>query len=198
MRKVSILLSALVLLSVSSAQSQTTFTGPSQGSKAILFNFQGLSTLNLNDYPAQYGIGGKYFISKEMAIRAMLLFGMNNQTTKTTPEQTDNSLTFGIGGALEYHLPLSASVSPYVGGGLAFSSSTNKTNAGFGEAKSTSTTFQLGALAGVEYFFNQSLSLGAEYQLGIISTSNSPFGGPKTSDFSFGIQTFGLTMSVYF
>ncbi|OYV85654.1 MAG: hypothetical protein B7Z63_05180, partial [Ignavibacteriae bacterium 37-53-5] len=105
-----ILISALVLLGAEETHAQT-LNIAKQGDKAVLFNFVGLSTLSLNAY--QGGIGGKYFIADGMAIRAMLLFGIDNRTTSGTPQFTDNSLSFGIGGGLEYHLPVATNISPY-------------------------------------------------------------------------------------
>ena len=60
MRKSILLTSLLTLFTAAGAQSQPLSVG-TQGSKAILFNFAGLSALNLTAY--QGGLGGKYFIS---------------------------------------------------------------------------------------------------------------------------------------
>ena len=193
MRKSILLTSLLTLFTVAGAQSQPLSVG-TQGSKAILFNFAGLSALNLTAY--QGGLGGKYFISNGLVVRALLLFGIDNSTTKSSPQFTDDKLSFGIGGGLEYHLPLASNVSPYVGGALSFVSSARTTNPG---ANKTSTTaFGLGALGGVEYFFNQNISLSAEYQFGLTTTSTSTSGAPDYSEFQLGFQTAGLTMGVYF
>ena len=134
MRKSILLTSLLTLFTVAGAQSQPLSVG-TQGSKAILFNFAGLSALNLTAY--QGGLGGKYFISNGLVVRALLLFGIDNSTTKSSPQFTDDKLSFGIGGGLEYHLPLASNVSPYVGGALSFVSSARTTNPG---ANKTSTT----------------------------------------------------------
>ena len=131
-----------------------------------------------------------------MAIRAMLLFGIDDKTTSGTPQFTDNSLSFGIGGGLEYHLPLATNISPYFGGVLSLQSSAETTNPGAN--KTSTTTFGLGAIGGVEYFFNQNLSLGAEYQFGITSSSSTTSGSPDHSELQFGFQTAGLTLAAYF
>lgn len=157
MRRFMFLLAVIFLVGASSSQSQT-MRAAAQGEKALLFNFVGLNALSLNAY--QGGIGAKYFLSDGLALRGLLLFGIDNKTVSTTPEATDNLFTFGIGGAIEYHLPISSSVSPYVGGGLQFMTTSETINSG--SFKTTGTTFGIGALMGVEYFFNQSLSLSAE------------------------------------
>ncbi|HEY9167525.1 MAG TPA: porin family protein [Candidatus Kryptonia bacterium] len=199
MRRSMILLAVIFLVGASSVQSQTLRVG-AQGQKALLFNFVGLNALNLGAYSTYVnqsaGIGAKYFLSDGVAVRGLLLFGINNHTTSTTPEVSDNKFSFGIGGALEYHLPISSSVSPYVGGGLQFMTSTETTNpASF---KTTQSMFGVGALMGVEYFFNQSISLGAEYQFGLTTGSATATGAADQSQLTVGFQTAGLTMAVYF
>ncbi len=194
MRKIipAIFLSTMVMMG--SANSQT-LNVDAQGSKAILFNFTGLSDLALTGY--QGGIGGKYFISNGLALRGMLLFGLDNTTTNTTPQASTDLMSFGIGGGLEYHLALDSHVSPYVGGVITFTSDAETQNPG--ALKSNKSTIALGAIGGVEYFFNNNISLAAEYQFGLSTTTSSPLGGgPSTNEFQLGFQTFGLTMGVYF
>ena len=83
-----------------------------------------------------------------------------------------------------------------MGVALSFVSSARTTNPG---ANKTSTTaFGLGALGGVEYFFNQNISLSAEYQFGLTSATFTTSGGPDHNEFILGFQTAGLTMGVYF
>jgi opacity protein-like surface antigen len=192
-RKLTIGLSIILLSTAVNLQAQT-LNVAQQGDKALLFNFVGLSTLNLNAY--QGGIGGKYFLSDGLAVRAMLLFGLDNKTTSGVPQSTDNSLSFGIGGGIEYHLPLASRLSPYLGGVFSFLNSAETTNPGGGRINSTS--FGLGAIGGLEYFFNQNLSLGAEYQFGISSTNSSETGSPSTNELKLGFQTAGLTLAAYF
>ncbi len=189
-----ILLSLLTLFAVSGVVSQT-LKPPSGGNKALLFNFVGLSTISLDAY--QGGIGGKYFLSDALALRAMLQLSVNDQTAKTTPQETNNTLGFGIGGALEYHLPLSSSVSPYLGGGLSVSMATNKQNQ-YAETKTTDLAIGVGVLAGVEYFFNQNLSLAGEYQFGFSASSTTQTGSADRSTLQLGFQTAGLTLAAYF
>ncbi|MGO9480670.1 MAG: outer membrane protein [Candidatus Kryptoniota bacterium] len=205
MRKLTILLPVLMLLAYSTVQSQT-IIAPTSGSKALLFNFSGLSDLGANAYMG--GIGGKIFLSDNLALRAMLQFGLSDSTIKSevpnTTNATDDITTFGIEAALEYHFPISSRVSPYVGGGAYFNvySETQTGSVPTGEAATSITdsysTFGLGAILGVEYFFNQNISLGAEYQFGISTLSTSYAGSSGNSGFNLGFQTAGLTLGVYF
>ncbi len=191
MFKIAILIS---ILAVSTTAESQTLTVAKKGDRAVLFNFVGLSTINLNGY--QGGIGGKYFISNSLALRGLLLFGMDNKTTNGTPNLTDDYLSYGVGGGLEYHLALASSISPYVGGAFSFQNSVETTNPGAN--RTTSTVWGVGAIGGVEYFFNQNLSLSAEYQFGLTSTNINPAFGPKNTEFQLGFQTVELTLAAYF
>lgn len=201
MFRISIAVAAVMAFTASIAEGQTLKVGAA-GDKAVLFNFTGLSTLNLGAYNG--GVGGKYFISDDIAVRGMLLFGVDNETTKGTVDftnATDNKLSFGIGGGLEYHLPLASRVSPYLGGEVFFMNSaetfTPSVLAGgtANSIKTTTTSFGLGAIAGVEYFFNDNVSLAAEYQFGVESDNTT---NPGTDELKIGFQTAGLTFAVYF
>ncbi len=192
-REIAAILSTILLAAAPSVQAQS-LNVAKQGDKAVLFNFTGLSTLSLNAY--QGGIGGKYFISDGLAVRAMLLFGLDNRTTNSSPQFTDDLLSLGIGGGLEYHLPLASRISPYLGGVFSFLTSAETVNPG--GTKISSTSFGLGGIGGIEYFFNQNLSLSAEYQFGLSSTSGSKTGSPNNSEFKVGFQTVGLTLAAYF
>jgi hypothetical protein len=189
LRAVALLLA--VALSVGSAQESYGSSG-----KALLFSFSGLSVLNLNSFDG--GIGGKYFLNNSTAVRGGLTFGMASQSLPASPGPgqtgTDGSISatrLGVGGALEVHMT-SSQVQPYYGAGVGFQyTSTESKNAviapaaqttiknnRFGETVSGS-TYQGGtmlsvyAICGVEYFLNNSISLGAEYRLGFSSTSRS-------------------------
>jgi len=190
MDRLAILLSMLMLTGVSGVRSQT-IRSAAEGSKAVLFNFDGF---NANEY--QGGIGGKYFLSDAMTLRAMLMFGIDNSTIKTAIEQTDNSVSFGIGAGLEYHFPLTSNVSPYIGGALSYTTRAETVNPE--SAKTINDAFELCALGGIEYFFSQTLSLCAEYQFGFTTTSSSPPGGPDQNQFTLGFQTIGLMLAAYF
>ncbi len=167
------------------------------GDKAVLFSFQGLSTLDLGQY--QGGFGAKYFVSDGVAMRGMLLFGLDNTTTAASglsPETTQNTLSVGIDGGLEYHMPLASSISPYVGGTVMFEN--GKTTYNPGANTSGSTIFGAGAIGGIEYFFNQNISLSAEYQFGVSDEIRTASGSPNQSELKVGFQTAGLTLAAYF
>jgi len=188
MRRLIILLPVLIFLAFADAQSQTTNV-PSNGSKALLFDFAGLSDLGANAYNG--GIGGKYFLSDQMALRAMLLFGLDNRTFAGAK---NDDIQFGLSAGLECHLPISAHVSPYLGGMLIAKTEDTKMTG----ATSTSTSVEVGGIAGVEYFFSKNISLAAEYQFGLTATNTTQSPGSTKQELQIGFQTADLTLGVYF
>jgi opacity protein-like surface antigen len=180
----------LMLISVSTAQE----TSIAERSKALLFSFSGLSNLGANEF--QGGIGGKYFLSNDMALRAGLQFATASQTIPANPpagvsgqDGTVSALQLGVSGVIEYHLTRTR-VSPYIGGGLGISYTTTESkNAIVGGGSQTTVKndisgetigganfaggmeFTIGAVAGVEFFVSKEVSLGAEYMLGFITNS---------------------------
>ena len=188
MQRLIILLPVLILLTFSNVQSQTT-DAPSNGSKALLFDFAGLSNLGANAYNG--GIGGKYFLSDQTALRAMLLFGLDNRSLAGAK---NDDVQFGLSAGLEYHLPISTHVSPYVGGLLTAKTEDTKMTG----ATSTSTSVGAAGIAGVEYFFNKTISLAAEYQFGLTATNTTQSPGDTQQELQVGFQTANLALGVYF
>jgi opacity protein-like surface antigen len=195
-------------------------------SKAVLFEFSGLATLGAGAFNG--GFGAKYFLTDVLALRGSLQFSTASQTiTPATPPgsgqvETDGSSSatqFGLSAAAEYHL-LKTRVSPYVGGGIGFSStSTQLKSAGNSTppavytqtiVKNNSTGITIGGvpyaagfdfgiagIGGVEFFITKEISLSAEYQLGY--SLNSPYdqqsttGAVTTTTKVGGTSTFGIT-----
>ncbi len=188
MQRLIILVFTLTLLAFPIARSQTTVV-PSKGSKALLFDFAGLSNLGANAYNG--GIGGKYFLSDQTALRAMLLFGLDNRSLAGA--KNDN-IQFGLSAGLEYHLPISTNASPYVGGMVTAKSEDTKITG----ATSTSTSAGVAGIAGVEYFFNKNISLSAEYQFGLTAMNTTQSPGSTQQELEIGFQTANLTLGVYF
>lgn len=180
-------LAAVVAVSFAWAQELTPSIGAK--SKGLIFSFDGLSNLGVDNFNG--GLGGKFFLSNAMAIRAAILFAHANQEVLANPGVgqvgTDGSQTatsFGVSAGMEYHL-LTARVSPYVGAEIGFSStSTESKSAGSATppAVFTQTTTKnatngllgylagmnigIAAILGVEFFLTKELSLAGEYQVG--------------------------------
>jgi opacity protein-like surface antigen len=227
------LFAAILMIPASTSFSQDFTTSVGQGAKAMLFSFSGLSVLGANEFDG--GIGAKYYIMDPLALRVAIPFSYANQSIPANAAPglvgTDGSTSavrFGLAVAAEYHL-LKTRVSPYVGGGLGFSNTSTKAKTAVvapatqsimenratgetigGNAFVAGTAFNVGALAGVEFFIVRELSLSAEYQLGYSMTARAdqklttaPGATPITTKegtlSQFGIAAAGvLTLSVYF
>ena len=180
-------------------------------SKAMLFSFSGLSVLGAGAFEG--GFGGKYYLMENIAIRGSLQFLTASASTPGTITDGDTSATrFGLSAAAEYHL-LKTRVSPYVGGGLSFSTTSTSDKNAVNTAGGTQTTtknkiggesiggktylggtgFGINGLAGVEFFIAKEVSLSAEYQLGysLLSEADQVAGTVTTKAGS--INTFGIT-----
>ena len=196
-------------------------------SKAVLFDFSGLSFLGAGAFNG--GFGAKYFLTDVLALRGSLQFLTVSQSVAANPSAgttgTDGSTSatqFGLSAAAEYHL-LKTRVSPYVGGGLSFSTMSTQSKPPVTGATAQTTTknkiagevingvtydaglnFGIDGLAGVEFFITKEVSLAAEYQLGysVLSRYDQDVAGAKTkvgSLNSFGISATGLlTLAFYF
>ncbi len=165
----------------------------SGGSKAVLFDFSGLADLSAGTYEG--GIGARYYLSSDMAVRGGLQFTSASVTYPTNvtgvPSQdgSRSATQFGILGALEVHMTRGR-VSPYLGAGAGVTLTSTeykqpmvgpgtqpvvKNNAGGetinGKTYYGSTALGIYGLVGVEFFLYKELSLGAEYRVGLTSLS---------------------------
>ena len=184
-----------VAMAVSFASAEEGATSVAQGKWAGLFTFNGLSNLSASSYNG--GVGAKYFLSNNLAVRGGIQFAHSSVDVLVIPVPTppfssldgyNHGTMFGITAGLEYHL-LPTRVSPYIGGGVSFSSAStedeiavvgNPPNAQNqtitknivggetikGIAYHPGTTLNVGAIAGVEFFITKEVSLSAEYLIG--------------------------------
>ncbi|HET6402033.1 MAG TPA: hypothetical protein VFH95_11620 [Candidatus Kapabacteria bacterium] len=158
-----------------------------QGSAAFIFNLAGVGTFGFQGPsigPLTSGVGAKYYISDDLALR--ILAGLN--TTSGSPDVPDStsakqsSTDFGIGVGIEKHFRPLYSTSPYVGAQVSFgSSSTDNGQSGELEEKTSSSTFNVGLLAGFDWFMTKGMALGGEMNLGFSSTSHSNTVGTLTT-----------------
>jgi hypothetical protein len=186
----------------------------------MLFSFSGLSVLGAGMFNG--GFGGKYFIANSLALRGSLQFLTASQSTPANPSGTDGSSSvtqFGLSAMVEYHL-LKTRVSPYVGGGFSFSSTSTSDKAVVNGPGAQTTikngpvtfggvsylgglNFGINGLAGIEFFITKDISLAAEYLLGYSLFSQYDRVAATTtkegSTNSFGISSTGLlTLAFYF
>jgi opacity protein-like surface antigen len=190
MKKIVVVVAALSLLAAVT-QAQDVVPNVSGGSKALLFSFNGLAYLGAGDFEG--GLGAKYFLSSDLAVRAGLSFGTASQTIPTNPTPpstgTDGSRSatmFGVAAGVEFH-PGKGRVSPYFGAAAQFSTtSTEYKSAEVGNPPNPQTSVKnrttgetingttyngrtdisVYGIAGVEFFLYKELSIAAEYRLG--------------------------------
>ena len=195
-----------------------------KGSKAVLFEFSGFDNLGANSFNG--GIGGKYFIKSNIAIRGGLQFmtieeDIPFQGTGGADGEA-GATQFGFSAALEIHLNTTR-VNPYFGAGLglSFTSTESKTaeanpvdqetikNNRDGEFEYYGgTEFTLFGMFGVEIFVFKNLSFAAEYRLGLsnisrkdeeVTQGNVTVTTKQGSIDQIGIESSGvLTLAVYF
>jgi opacity protein-like surface antigen len=171
------LLVALALVFVAGAV-QAADVVTTAGSKALVFQFNGLSNLGLGTYNG--GIGMRYYLKDKLALRPGLELGLSQDKTKAgISGYSDDKVTdmgFGLSLALEKHMTPVQSISPYIGAGAGFNISNNKHEYSVSSNPTTGTTlkvtdkgmgFGVFGLAGFEWGFTNSVTLGGEYRLGL-------------------------------
>ncbi len=156
------------------------------GSAAWIFSFGGLSTLGLNSLAIGNNFGGvaaaglKYYLSDDMALRALLGFSTGSSGADTIGPNYHNSATaVGIAVGIEMHTHAVYSTSPYFGAQISFGTGSNDQTINksvdnqFTEVKTSGTSFGIGVLAGFDWYFTKGIAVGGEYMLGFSTGSGS-------------------------
>jgi opacity protein-like surface antigen len=224
----------LICLAVTGiAKAQDTKPKTQSGNKALLFSISGLGTFGITGAESGsvpfttlgfdtiftglrlqqpiYGIGMKFYLADNLALRAGVGFASSTQSTPRTNDTTGKTddvtdVILGLSPALEIHLVNAGPVTAYTGAFVNFSTRVNtsgdESDTLVGTTTKTYTSFGGGAMFGVEYFPWSAVSLGAEYRLGVTSTSSSTDrkgvskDGPSYLDI--GIGAFAVNLGVYF
>jgi hypothetical protein len=191
-----VIAATLIIFGASCSWGQDVVPSVKPGSKAVLFSFGGLSFLSAGTFDG--GVGARYYLNGSMSVRGGIQFTSASQSTPANPaagqsgaDGSASALVMGLEGAAEWHMG-KGRVLPYVGLGAAFSTTSTDSkpvrvgvaplvqpetkNASGGETVNGTTyfggtSFQVFALAGVEFFLYKELSLAAEYRLGYMTTS---------------------------
>lgn len=166
----------------------------SAGDKALLFQFNGLSNLGTGSYLSMGGvsvgsvslpyfnaIGAKYYFSDGFAGKGALLFGYNSETAKADAggysDQKESSFGFGLEFGIQSDIIKSGSFLGYIGAGAGFAYITGTYEPSVPSPPPTGTTtkhdasltnFGVAGILGFEYFIFDRISLGAEYQFGVV------------------------------
>ena len=177
--------------------------------KALLFEFDGLDNLGVDEF---YGGLGIKIMMSSVAVRTGITFGSySSEDIHQEPNvgDKDSEMEFGLNLDLLYYLAENR-VAPYIGVGFGFNYYKYKEEDAhdiedqtYGEYEASGFGLGVGLLLGAEVFVVKNLSLSGEYQIGFMSdsaTSPSDSGQDyKKGSSMIGIQTSGtLTLSVYF
>jgi hypothetical protein len=179
-----------------------------QGDKTLGFVMNGLGNFGIGGVNAGFtnGVSLKYFLSKDMALRANVGFGTTTVKTPTGTAAGDNEQTttnIGLRPGLVWHMaPVAGSVSPYWGleGQFGWVKGTNKP-AGGTESSASGTMFGADVFMGAEWWAFDGVSFNAEYNLGFSSTTTKSEAngvstdGPSTT--SIGISSWAVGLNVY-
>lgn len=188
-----------------------------KGDKAMVFMFKGFDHLGLRGYPGCYGLGMRYYINDGVALRGGVMFGKDSETEKSDMEgyaDTEwNDSTIGVDLVYERHLEAPCpSISPYWGVGAGFLSETNEYIYAAGMDMTNTETdkfsgFRAYGVLGFEWGFTGCMTLGGEYQLGLMSgsgeTEYDTEGGTRSETrdeweaSSMGFSTASVYLSVY-
>lgn len=121
-------------------------------------------------------ITGKYFVGKDLAVLGGFGFVSGGPSGASTT-------TFALEGGIRKYMNTN-DFAPFVGGGLIYESTSTTPN--------TTTSMQLGAEAGAEYFLAKQFSIEGKVRFGYSSLDN----GTKSS--YFGTTTSNLSVNYYF
>jgi hypothetical protein len=139
------------------------------GDMQLVFEFNGLSLLDLNTYAG--GVGFRYFYYDEFAFRGSFNFAYGKLTEKVSGADTSRTWIGGTFIVEKYLIPIS-SVAPYIGGGLGYYWNREwhpQESIGFSAPKrdlsTTSTIFEVPLVGGFQWYFANAFSLGGEYRL---------------------------------
>lgn len=184
MKKIGLALLAVVVLATFAFAGDDVTPKTKSGDKAWMFTFNGLSNLGAGNY--NNGAGIKYYFQDNMAIR----FGVSYSSSSVSGA-SNNPSSYGVNAGLEYVFSTLGSTAAYFGGEVMYGSSKNA-----GTNWENASMFGVGAIAGVNWFVYNNVSLTPEYQLGFVSYGSY---GSVPSSSAFGISSTGsFTISWFF
>ena len=167
------------------------------GAKSMNFTFGGLGTFGMGAAGVKGGISASYFLTQESAVRVGLQVFSNSTTTPwndlttngTNPGSDGSTSTFALGVGIDYLMYINAStprVRPFLGVGARVITqnsdskpavATSAPNGTLVETKNGTggdgLTFGFAGILGAEFFLWPAISVSAEYQLNLFSTTSS-------------------------
>lgn len=176
----------LCLFVPATVPAQETVWKPPESGMAVLFSLNGLSALGADDFGSTDfsdtsivgGVGLKFLLSPELALRANLGFGNTGITEKAgTTELKFNGTYFWLMPGIQYNLVRVERLNGYIGGQILFASASFTIEGATSKSEGSETHFGAGAFLGFEWFAFDGISLSAEYALMFRTLS-----GTRTSD----------------
>jgi len=194
-----------LLLSIGAVQAAEVNT--SKGTMNLVFEFDGLSSLDVEGYRGSWGAGMRYFIQDGMALRpgARLAISSSDDNDSDTDDPSDTS--FGLSAVLEKYRDVGIeSLAPWFGVGGSFDTASYESgDLGLSPnkdlPKETLTQFTVFGAVGFQWAFAKGLTLGGEYQAGVSIGKDKleDADGDTVYDYSytdFGFNTAALFISV--
>jgi opacity protein-like surface antigen len=173
----------------------------SAGDKSLSFS---INELSISSYKT--GVGGKYWLYNDIAITGSINYSKTDSDRDVDSgggyESSDREMeTYGVTLGIEKHLASIGSVSPYYGGELRLTDGSSKQKYNNIRNKTTTKSYGVGVLLGVEYSLASNITLGAEYSLGFSKgkrNSKSGVNRLKENNESMGVSNSKLFISFYF
>jgi hypothetical protein len=201
MRRVHAILGAALLFGgAAAAQDRPAKPLTDSGNGALMFQLGGLLTTTPSVLDG-VGVGGRYFMADGTAVRAAV--GIRHQSDETDPKNGPNtessSTDLALEGGLELELFQRGPVYIYWGGvaQLLFGSSEDAA-----ETEEGRLGFAAAGMVGASWFFDESISIGAEYRLGLsyVSRDIEPQGGNdrEVTQLVFGTGAVGFHLGFWF
>ncbi len=184
MKKIALALLAVVVLVNFAFAGDDVTPKTKSGDKAWMFTLNGLSDLGAGNWMG--GAGMKYYFQDNVALRVGF-----SLSTSNTSGAANNPSAFGVNAGIEYAFSTLGSTAAYVGGQLMYGSVKNA-----GTGWETASTFGVAAIAGVNWFPWNNVSLSPEYQLQYVNYASY---GTVPSASTFGLSSNGqFTISWFF
>lgn len=166
------------------------------GRGALVFTMGGLMTSTPGNMDG-IGAGARYMLSPAMTLRAG--FGLRNFSDEFDPDNGDSTQnknsTWAVEGALEFVLRKKRNMMFYAGPLLQVGGQADEPD---GDNNDTDISgYTVAGIAGVNWFFVENLSVGAEYRLGLTSETTKTEAGERTQS-TIGVGSAAFLVSFWF
>jgi len=187
MKKIALVGATLALAmatGTASAAGKGSDAGPSHGALGLSVTVGNASN------PSDFMVGGRYFITKDMAVLAGFGLQLKDSGAPNNAKSTD----FGLSGGFRKYLK-TEELSPFVGGQLLYMS----TRQDSGGVAIDVSTFAIYAEGGAEYFLSKNFSFEGSVMVGYASNdSKAAAGGNSQKSTTFGTTKGNLGVNFYF